>query len=147
MHSFSLWLFRMRNTLLMAVLLCGFLVLPCSGQKATSELTPMVPVPAEAQVDSSGHLDVQAATRAYLDEIPADNKAAFDRYFEGKYWLILWDALYTIAVLLILLFSGLSAKMRDLAERVTRFYGCIHGVYFAEFSLVTFVLGLPLIGR
>ena len=104
----------------------------------------MAPVPVGAQFDRNGYLDVQAATRAYLDEIPADKKAASDKYFEGKYWLILWDALYSIAVLLILLFSGLSAKMRDLAERVTRFRWLHAWMYFAGFSTATFVLGLPL---
>ena len=103
----------------------------------------MAPIPVGAQFDEGGHLDVQGATRAYLDEIPPDKKVSSDKYFEGKYWLILWDALYSIAVLSLLLFSGVSAKMRNVAERVTRFRWIHAWIYFAEFSSVTFALSLP----
>jgi STE24 endopeptidase len=120
------------------------LVLPCAAQVTSKSLTPMAPIPAGAQFDTAGHLDVQQATRAYLKEIPADKKEASDKYFEGGYWLVLWDALYSIAVLLLLLFSGVSVKMRNLAERVTRFRWIHVWIYFAQFSVVTFVLGLPL---
>ncbi len=104
----------------------------------------MTPIPPGARFDSNGHLDVERATRAYLDEIPRDKKAASDKYFEGKYWLTLWDAVYSIAVLLLLLFTRVSVKMRDVAERVTRLRWIHAWIYFAQFSLVTFVLGLPL---
>ena len=144
MHSSRLWSPCIGRTLFAALLFCALFVLPCAAQRPADGLTPTPPIPSGAQFDSSGHLDVQQATRAYLDQISADKKAASDKYFEGKYWLILWDALYSIAVLLLLLFSGLSAKMRNVAERSTRFRWIHAWVYFAEFSVVTFVLSLPL---
>ena len=143
MHSFRLWLFWTRDALLAIVFYLLF-TSPCTAQRPADGLTSMPPVPAGAQFDSTGHLDVQQATRAYLDEIPADKKAASNKYFEGKYWLILWDALYSIAVFLLLLFSGVSAKMRNIAERATRLRWVHAWIYTAEFSMVTFVLGLPL---
>jgi STE24 endopeptidase len=102
------------------------------------------PIPAAAQFDGSGHLDVERATRAYLDSFPADKRAASDSYFEGGYWLILWDALYAIAVCLLLLFGGISARLRNWAARVTRLSFIHTWIYYIEFSLVVAVLSFPL---
>ena len=104
----------------------------------------MPPIPAGAQMDADGHLDVARATRAYLDQMPADKREASNKYFEGKYWLILWDALYSIVILLLLLYTGPSVRMRDFANRVTRFRWVQTWIYFAEFSIVTYIVGLPL---
>ncbi len=151
MRSFRLWPPPASDGLLATLVFCALLALPCAAQRRAGALTAvtpglktMAPVPAGAQFDSGGHLDVQGATRAYLDEIAADKKAASDKYFEGKYWLTLWDALCSIAVLLLLLCTRASVKMRDVAERVTRFRSVHAWVYFAEFSVATFALGLPL---
>ena len=48
----------------------------------------------------SAHFDAEAATNAYLAQIPADKTARSDAYFEGGYWLILWDFLYGAVVAL-----------------------------------------------
>ncbi|HEY0784467.1 MAG TPA: M48 family metallopeptidase [Acidobacteriaceae bacterium] len=101
-------------------------------------------IPAAAGFDSSGHLDPEAATRAYLDLVPADKRASSNKYFEGGYWLLLWDALLTVAISLLLLFSGFSARLRDRAERVTRFRWIHTWIYFAAFVLVSTVLSAPL---
>ena len=104
----------------------------------------LAPIPSGAQFDAAGHLDPERATRAYLDTLPADKRAASNKYFEGGYWLILWDAVYTIAVMLLLLFTGASARMRDLAARVTRWRWMHTWLYFAEFFIATAVLSAPL---
>ena len=117
-------------------------------QSKDTPLQPLVklgPIPAGAQFDATGHLDAEKATRAYLDTIPADKKAASNKYFEGKYWLLLWDALFSIVLMLILLFSGLSRRMRDLAAKCTRFKWLQTWIYFAEFSILTTVVGLPVV--
>jgi STE24 endopeptidase len=59
---------------------------------------------------------VDKATRAYLDRIPPDKKAQSDAYFEGGYWLQLWEFLYGTGVAVLLLQGRLSARMRDLAR-------------------------------
>ena len=110
---------------------------------AQQPLVKLAPIPAAAQFDSNGHLDVDRATRAYLDTIPTDKREASDKYFQGGYWLLLWDALFTAAVMLLLLFTGLSVKMRGWAERMTRFKWLQAWIYFAEFSVVTTVVGFP----
>src|SRR4051794_38371589 len=65
--------------------------------------------------------DPAAATRAWLETVPADKRARSDAYFEGGYWLILWNFLMAAAISLILLATRISARMRDFAERTTRF--------------------------
>jgi len=47
--------------------------------------------------------DVKAATDAYLATVPPDKRARSDAYFEGGYWLQLWDFLLSAAILLLLL--------------------------------------------
>ena len=64
--------------------------------------------------------DVEAASRAYLDTLSAAARAKSDAYFEGGYWIILWDALVAVASYLVMLRFGWSAKWRGWAERVTR---------------------------
>ena len=76
--------------------------------------------------------------------MPASARARSDAYFEGGYWLILWDFLYGAAIALLLLNLRWSARMRDLAERITRFKPLQTFIYWAEYSRLTFVLGAPL---
>ncbi len=62
--------------------------------------------------------DVKAAVDTYLAKMPPAQRARSDAYFEGGYWLQLWDFLITVFVMWLLLRFGLSARMRNLAERV-----------------------------
>ena len=70
-----------------------------------------IPIPLAAQ--PSGQFNVEAATDAYLAEIPASARAKSDDYFEGGYWLILWDFLYGAVIYLLLLHFSL---VRDDAQ-------------------------------
>jgi Zn-dependent protease with chaperone function len=88
--------------------------------------------------------DVNAAVDAYLAKVPPDKKARSDAYFEGGYWLILWDFLYTVVVMLLLLSAGWSSRMRDWAERITRFRPLQTALYWIEFLLITTILQFPL---
>ena len=60
--------------------------------------------------------DVNAATQAYLAKMSPEQKARSDAYFEGGYWLILWDFLVTAGIALLLLSTRWSARMRNRAE-------------------------------
>jgi STE24 endopeptidase len=86
--------------------------------------------------------DVNAATDAYLATVSGAAKAKSDAYFEGGYWLILWDALVAITAALVLLFFRLSSGMRSLAERWVRWrwlQTALYGVFFTiTFSVLTF---------
>jgi STE24 endopeptidase len=102
----------------------------------------VIQVPAEAQ--ATPHFNATAATNAYLAQIPADKTARSDAYFEGGYWMILWDFLYGVAVALLLLNLRWSAHMRDLAERVTRFKPVHTFVYWVQYLVLTTILIFPL---
>ncbi len=92
----------------------------------------------------AANFDPQAATNAYLKTIPAAARLKSDAYFEGGYWLILWNALYGITVALILLFTGLSARLRDIGFRIGRKRWLAVAIYGALFSLVMALFTLPL---
>jgi STE24 endopeptidase len=99
-------------------------------------------IPPEAQ--ASSRFDAAAATNAYLATIPQEQRQRSDAYFEGGYWLTLWDFLYGAALSLMLLYTGLSAGMRDLAERATRRRPLQTLLYWAQYILLTSIAGFPL---
>jgi STE24 endopeptidase len=105
--------------------------------------SPVLATPPAAAQGANGHLDPEAATKAYLATLPADKKAKSDAYFEGGYWLILWDFLVSAAVFLILLATGLSARMRSVAERLTTSPTLQSAIYWVQFIVVASVIQLP----
>jgi STE24 endopeptidase len=109
---------------------------------SNSQMPSVVTVPEAAK--ASNHFDVDAATNAYLAEIPAAARARSDAYFEGGYWLILWDFLLSSVVYWILLRFGISGRMRDFAQRVTKFRPFQTFIYWFQFMVITFVLQFPL---
>jgi STE24 endopeptidase len=109
---------------------------------AANEMPSVIKVPPEAE--ASSHFDAVAATNAYLAQIPADKTARSDAYFEGGYWLILWDFLYGVAIALLLLNLRWSARMRDLSERITRFKPIQTFLYWLQYLILTSILVFPL---
>src|SRR6266481_2928687 len=75
-----------------------------------------------AVVANTKSLDPAAATKAWLATVPRDKREKSDAYFEGGYWLLLWNFLFVTAISVLLLESRISARLRDFAERVCR--GC-----------------------
>lgn len=104
--------------------------------------TTVLHVPADAQ--PSPHFNVDAATNAWLATMPPSAKARSDAYFEGGYWLMLWDLLYGAGLALLFLYTGLSARMRDFAERVTPYGPLRTMLYWTQFALVSAILAFPL---
>jgi STE24 endopeptidase len=102
------------------------------------------PAPAPPREATGGNLDPVAATRAYLARVPAEMKARSDAYFEGGYWLTLWDFLLGSAVALFMLASGLSRRMSDFARRIVPWKPLQTGVYWAEYFLLVSVVTFPL---
>jgi STE24 endopeptidase len=109
---------------------------------AANEMPSVIQVPPEAL--PSAHFDAVAATNAYLAQIPADKTARSDAYFEGGYWMILWDFIYGVVVCLLLLNLRWSARMRDLAERITRFKPVQTFIYWLQYLVLTTLLLFPL---
>jgi STE24 endopeptidase len=109
---------------------------------SASQMPSVVSVPPEAQ--PSDHFNVEAATNAYLAQIPVAARARSDAYFEGGYWLMLGDFLLGLVVYWVLLRFGWSARMRDVAERLTRFRPLQTFIYWVQFILIISVLTFPL---
>ena len=63
--------------------------------------------------------DVDAATRAYLATMNGAARAKSDAYFEGGYWLILWDTVVAVGSAWLLLQTGIAARLSAWAQRVT----------------------------
>src|SRR6476661_2570699 len=105
-----------------------------SSSLPAQETATSSPIPAATP---TGITDPGTATRAWLDTIPPNEKARSDAYFEGTYWLILWNFLLTAAIALLLLTTRLSARIRDLAATLTRFRPIQAGIYAIGFALIT----------
>ncbi len=132
-----------RKTLSGAFLLTFFCCIFAFAQPpGPNEMPSVVVVPAAAQ--PSDHFDATAATNAYLTQIPPEKTLRSNNYFEGGYWLILWDFLYGAIVALLLLNTRWSAKMRNLAERITRFKPIQTFIYWVQYLIVSTILGFPL---
>src|SRR5258708_6864930 len=119
----------------------GAVAQPASAPPSPPASPAVIVIPPAAQ--PSAHFDVEAATEAYLAQIPPAAKARSDAYFEGGYWLILWDFLFAAVISLILLSAGWSAAMRNHTERLTRFNPIQTLIYWIEYLVLPSVLGAP----
>ncbi len=128
---------RACQLVVLAILVCSVLA---SGQ-ATAPGTPSVPPVASRPGPA---FDVNAAVDTYLAKMPPAQRARSDAYFEGGYWLQLWDFLITIFVMWLLLRFGWSARMRDLAARISRIPHHQTAIYWVQFIVVVTVLTFPM---
>jgi STE24 endopeptidase len=92
---------------------------------------------------AAGHFDADAATAAYLATMTPAARARSDAYFEGGYWLVLWDFLFGLLLAWALLGWRFSARMRDFAVRLTRFRWVQTALYAIQYFILTTVLTLP----
>jgi STE24 endopeptidase len=95
-------------------------------------------------VENASSFDPAAATQAWLNTVPPEKRATSDAYFEGGYWLILWNFLLAVALSIFLLASRISARMRDFAERGSRFKALQVSVYAIAYFVLVYVLSFPL---
>lgn len=131
--------------ILALILLSGFAIAQSGSSPKLEQSQIDIPTTIPAAAQASDHFDVNAATEAYLAEMPASAQSRSDAYFEGGYWLILWDFLYGVVVALLLLNLRWSAAMRDLAERITRFRWLQTFLYWIEYLVVTTILTAPIV--
>src|SRR5258708_5881397 len=95
-------------------------------------------------VTSAKSFDPVDATKAWLNTVPADKRAKSDAYFEGGYWLILWNFLLGAAIAIFLLASKFSAQLRDFTERVTGSKTLQVAIYAPVYIFIVAVLTFPL---
>jgi STE24 endopeptidase len=121
---------------LLALLWVSFLL---GAQTGTAFPTLHIPPGAEA----GPGFDAETATKAYLATWKPSQKARSDAYFEGGYWLLLWNVLIRAAIAILLLATRLSAKFRDWSARITSRKPLATWLYWAQYSLAIFILGFP----
>ncbi len=97
-----------------------------------------------AVVTDTKSLDPAAATKAWLANVPRDQREKSDAYFEGGYWLLLWNFLLVAAISAFLLESRISARLRDFAERAARFRSLQVACYAIPYFLIVATLSFPL---
>jgi len=116
-----------------------------AAQDVPSQGLSSPPATAAVSPPASGTpFDPVAATNAYLATVSGEKRARSDAYFEGGYWLQLWDFLLGVAVNLALLGTGLSRHMRDLAERRVRFRPLQTLLYWVQYLIVTSLVVFPM---
>lgn len=83
---------------------------------------------------------IDEATRV---EVPPATPTALRYYASGnRLWVL--DQVLSIAMLAAVLFTGFSARLRTWAKRIGRNWFFTIVIYFALFTIVTFVIALPL---
>lgn len=132
----------MMNRLLALRLVLVFAFFLPTGLESQEAPTP--PPAARISIENPGSFDPAAATQAWLDTVPPEQRAKSDAYFEGGYWLILWNFLFAVAISLFLLASGASARLRDFAETITQFKTLQVILYAIPVTLIMAILGFPL---
>jgi STE24 endopeptidase len=79
-----------------------------------------------------------------LDSVPQDKREKSDAYFEGGYWLLLWNYLVAAAISILMLSTRISARLRDLSERLTKYKTLHIAGYSVLYLLLVYVLSFPL---
>ena len=100
-------------------------------------------LPAAAHAAHAGPFDVEQASRAYLDLLQGPARAKSDAYFEGGYWLTLWNALVGILIAWLMLQSGFAARLRSAVERRVKRRWLTPAVYAFPYVLATTLIALP----
>jgi STE24 endopeptidase len=113
-----------------------------AAQSIVRDLPPDLGIPAAAQAGPG--FDADKATHAYLGLLSPEQRRLSDQYFEGGYWLALWDALWTVAACVLLLVTGISGRMRRWSERLSRRKWVSTPVCIALILVALFLLDLPL---
>jgi len=114
---------------------------PVAAPTSQVHVAPLPPLGTPATTRA---FDAEKATNAYLAQVSGEARAKSDSYFEGGYWLTLWDALYAIAVSALLLWSKFSAGVRNWAQARTRSRFWQVSIYVAVYFVAVAVLSFPL---
>jgi STE24 endopeptidase len=128
-----------RHLILLAVTLC--FVFPPIVASATQTPEDVASPKIQQNVQP---LDPAAATQAWLATVPKDQREKSDAYFEGGYWLILWNFLLAVVISIFLLASRISARLRDFSQQITRFKTLQVVAYALPYLVIVYVLSFPL---
>jgi STE24 endopeptidase len=88
--------------------------------------------------------DPEAETEAYLAKLTPEQRTRSDAYFEGGYWMDLWDFLLGLGIAWLFLGTRLSAALRDRIERRTSRPWLQTLLYSLTYILLSAVLTFPM---
>ena len=88
--------------------------------------------------------DPVAETEKLLNTLPAEARAKSDAYFEGGYWLQLWNLVLTLVLACLVLKYGLAQRIRDFAERKFSRRFAQGWLFLVIFSVLMWALNLPM---
>jgi STE24 endopeptidase len=108
-----------------------------------SDSIPQQLVPEAARIRPGVPFDPAAATQAYLATVPADVRARSDAYTEGGYWIQGWDVMLSAAILILLLRTGWSRRVRDWTERRSHRRLGRTFLYYVPYTLAVTLLTFP----
>jgi STE24 endopeptidase len=132
----------MLGILAAVLLLLGFPGLAPAAQPIARDLAPGLQIPAAAR--ATADFDVDKATESYLDLLSPQQRRLSDRYFEGGYWLQLWELLWSVGACALLLVSGASCRMNRWSQRISGRNWLNTPVYIALFLIALALLCAPL---
>src|SRR5436190_12620483 len=120
------------------------------GLSIAAHAQTSTPTAAAGVTETAKSFDAATATQAWLATVPREKREKSDAYFEGGYWLILWNFLLAVGISIFLLASRISARLRDFAERIC--HGCRGScqlplqvlIYAVAYFLLLAVLSFPL---
>jgi len=139
----SLLMLRVKRWTLFPLTACLLLSISHAADAQTA-----APTGSPAIEQNEAGFDPAAATRAWLDTMPINERQKSDAYFEGGYWLILWNFLLAAAISIFLLASRVSAQLRNFAERIcrgSRWFPVQVVLYAVPYFLIVAVLSFPLL--
>ncbi len=130
--------------LLIGLSIVGFAsAAPAPAPTAKVDVNTLPPIVSAAK-PAPVSFNAEKAVNAYLGTVKGEARARSDAYFEGGYALLLVDAIYAVAIAALLLWLRISARMRDVAQSVTRSRFWQVPIYVILFLIVTTVAGFPL---
>jgi Zn-dependent protease with chaperone function len=133
-------MFNYSNLILPLVGTCLMIALSNGAHAQQAPMPPALRISAE----NPSAFDPATATQEWLDSVPSDQRAKSDVYFEGGYWLILWNFLLPAAISIFLLSSRISARLRDFAERRSRFKAIQVSLFAIPYFAFVYILSFPL---
>jgi STE24 endopeptidase len=133
---------RVLCSLWLAMLLLCLIGGARAAQPIVRDLPPGLQIPAAAQAGPGFAVD--NATEAYLALLSPEQHERSDEYFEGGYWLKLWEVLWTVSACMGLLLTGVSNRISQWSQRLSRRSWISTPTFIALFLGALFLLDLPL---
>lgn len=111
------------------------------AQDTAQSAAVVLEIPEDARTGSD--FDVDKATEAYINLLDVEDRERSDAYMEGGYWLQLWGFLYGLGIAWLLLGTRLSARMRNLSERVGKRQWIHTLIYSMQYVVIATILSFP----